>query len=107
VVWDGVMSLVPDLGTDLAGGDAAHKTFLDAADAYASSAGPDLPGEPDARVVTPFTRDRSETRGASTPRMDRPTQSRSCSHWVLVIKFCILTERSGDLPCSQGPSASS
>ena len=50
---DGVMSFAPDLATNLARGDAAYTAFLDAADAYANSAGLDLPEEPGARVAEP------------------------------------------------------
>ena len=57
------------------------------------------------------SRDRSlplkRTRGPSTLRRDRPTPSRSCYHWALVIKFCTRTECSGDWPCSQSLSAPS
>ena len=52
-VRDGVMSFAPDLATNLARGDAAYTAFLDAADAYANSAGLDLPEEPGARVAEP------------------------------------------------------
>ena len=52
-VRDGVMSFAPDLATNLARGDTAYTAFLDAADAYANSAGLDLPEEPGARVAEP------------------------------------------------------
>ena len=52
-VGNGVMSFAPDLATNLARGDAAYTAFLDAADAYANSAGLDLPEEPGARVAEP------------------------------------------------------
>lgn len=52
-VSDGVMSFAPDLATNLARGDTAYTAFLDAADAYANSAGLNLPEEPGARVAEP------------------------------------------------------
>jgi len=47
------MSFAPDLATNLARGDTAYTAFLDAADAYANSAGLNLPEEPGARVAEP------------------------------------------------------
>ena len=52
-VRDGKMSFAPDLAINLAHGDAAYTAFLDAADAYANSAGLDLPKEPSARATEP------------------------------------------------------
>jgi len=53
VMRDGVMSFAADLVTNLAHGDAAYAAYLDAVDAFADSAGLDLPSDPDARVVEP------------------------------------------------------
>jgi putative flavoprotein involved in K+ transport len=53
VMRDGVMSFAPDLVNNLAHGDAAYASYLDAADAYANTASLDLPEQPDARVVEP------------------------------------------------------
>jgi putative flavoprotein involved in K+ transport len=53
VVRNGVMSFAPDLASNLAHGDAAYMSFLDAADANANAAGLDLPEEPGARVAEP------------------------------------------------------
>ncbi len=50
---DGVMHFAPDLASNLARGDADYLSILDAADAYATRKGLDLPAEPDARKVEP------------------------------------------------------
>jgi putative flavoprotein involved in K+ transport len=50
---DGVMAFAPDLAGNLAQGDAAFLSLLDAADAYVSREGLDLPEEPSARRPEP------------------------------------------------------
>ena len=50
---DGVMHFAPDLGNNLARGDADYLSVLDAADAYVAGKGLDLPKEPDARKIEP------------------------------------------------------
>ncbi len=49
----GVMQIAPDLARNIAGGDANYLSLLDAADAYATKNGLDLPSEPDARTFEP------------------------------------------------------
>jgi len=49
----GVMHFAPDLGTNIARGDADYLSILDAADAYVARKGLDLPEEPDARKLEP------------------------------------------------------
>lgn len=51
---DGVMRFAPDLAKNIAAGDADYLSVLDAADAYASREGLDMPEEPDARVIGPL-----------------------------------------------------
>ncbi len=46
---DGVLQIAPDLGRNIAGGDANYLSLLDAADAYVSQNNLDLPPEPAAR----------------------------------------------------------
>jgi putative flavoprotein involved in K+ transport len=48
-VVDGVLQIAPDLGRNIAGGDANYLSLLDAADAYVTQNGLDLPPEPAAR----------------------------------------------------------
>lgn len=48
---DGVVRFAPDLGRNLARGDANHLSLLDEADAYVARNGLDLPEEPEARRV--------------------------------------------------------
>lgn len=48
-VKDGVMQIAPDLAQNIAGGDANYLSLLDAADAYVTENGLDLPEEPGAR----------------------------------------------------------
>lgn len=50
---DGVIAFAPDLGENIARGDANLMALLDEADAYAARNGLDLPEEPDARVIGP------------------------------------------------------
>jgi putative flavoprotein involved in K+ transport len=50
---DGVMRFAPGLARDIAAGDANYRSLLDAADAYATREGLDLPEEPSARVIEP------------------------------------------------------
>lgn len=50
---DGVVTFEPDLADNLAGGDANHRSLLDAADAYAERDGLELPAEPGARERLP------------------------------------------------------
>jgi putative flavoprotein involved in K+ transport len=50
---DGVLSIAPDLATNIARGDANYLALLDEADAYVASKGLDFPDEPDARVIGP------------------------------------------------------
>lgn len=52
-VTDGVLQIAPDLARNIAGGDANYLSLLDAADAYVSKNGLDLPPEPQARVFDP------------------------------------------------------
>ena len=50
---DGVMRFAPDLGDNIARGDANYLSLLDEADAYVDRNGLDLPEEPEARVLGP------------------------------------------------------
>lgn len=50
---DGRLSFADDLGKNVAAGDANYMEMLDAADAYATAMGLDLPFEPEARQVWP------------------------------------------------------
>jgi putative flavoprotein involved in K+ transport len=50
---DGVMTFAPDLGANLAKGDANYLSVLGEADAYIADNGLDLPGEPEARDIGP------------------------------------------------------
>ena len=47
------MCFAPDLGDNIARGDASYRSLLDEADAYISRNGLDLPEEPDAHVLGP------------------------------------------------------
>ncbi len=48
---DGVIRFAPDLGENIARGDASYLTLLDQADAYVERNGLDLPEEPAARIL--------------------------------------------------------
>ena len=50
---DGVLRFAPDLGDNLARGDANYLSVLDEADAYIARNGLDLPAEPEARIIGP------------------------------------------------------
>jgi putative flavoprotein involved in K+ transport len=50
---DGAMTFAPDLGKNIARGDANYMSVLDEADAYVARNGLDLPEEPDARKIGP------------------------------------------------------
>ena len=50
---NGVLSFAPDLGDNLARGDANYLSVLDEADAYIARNGLDLPAEPEARFIGP------------------------------------------------------
>ncbi len=50
---DGVVTFAPDLGNNIAQGDANYLSLLDEADAYVVRNGLDLPGDPDARELGP------------------------------------------------------
>ena len=50
---DGAMTFAPDLGTNIARGDANYLSVLDEADAWVARNGIDLPEEPEARVIGP------------------------------------------------------
>ncbi len=50
-VRDGVMQIAPDLGRNIAGGDANYLSLLDAADAYVATNHLDFPQEPQARTI--------------------------------------------------------
>ncbi len=50
---DGVMAFAPDLGENIARGDANYLSLLDEADAYVARNGLDLPPEPEARKFEP------------------------------------------------------
>jgi putative flavoprotein involved in K+ transport len=49
----GVMRFAPDLGENIANGDANYLSLLDEADAHVARNGLDLPEEPEARVLGP------------------------------------------------------
>ncbi len=49
----GTMRFAPDLGDNIAHGDASYRSLLDEADAYISRNGLDLPEEPDAHFLDP------------------------------------------------------
>jgi putative flavoprotein involved in K+ transport len=48
---DGTLRFLPDLGRNIAAGDATYLSLLDEADAYVALNGLDLPEEPEARVL--------------------------------------------------------
>ena len=50
---NGVLRFAPDLGDNLARGDANYLSVLDEADAYITRNGLDLPAEPEARIIGP------------------------------------------------------
>jgi putative flavoprotein involved in K+ transport len=50
---DGIVTFGPDLGQNIARGDANYNALLDEADAYVERNGLDLPAEPEARKVEP------------------------------------------------------
>ena len=50
---DGVLRFAPDLGDNLARGDAYYLSVLDEADDYVARHGLDLPTEPEARIIGP------------------------------------------------------
>jgi len=50
---DGTLRFAPDLGANIAAGDAGYLSLLDEADAYVARNGLDLPEEPEARVFGP------------------------------------------------------
>ncbi|BBZ27616.1 FAD-dependent oxidoreductase [Mycolicibacterium madagascariense] len=50
---DGVLHFAPDLGTNIANGDASYLSLLDQADAYVARNGLDLPADPQARALGP------------------------------------------------------
>lgn len=50
---DGVMHFLPNLGKNIAEGDANYLSVLDAADTYVAQHGLDLPEEPQARRIAP------------------------------------------------------
>ena len=50
---NGVLRFAPDLGDNLARGDANYLSVLDEADAYIARNGLDLPAEPEARIIGP------------------------------------------------------
>ena len=50
---DGTMRFASDLADNIAGGDASYLALLDAADAYVTRNGLDLPEEPEARALGP------------------------------------------------------
>jgi putative flavoprotein involved in K+ transport len=50
---NGTMRFAPDLGDNIANGDANYLSLLDEADAYIERNGLDLPEEPDARILGP------------------------------------------------------
>jgi putative flavoprotein involved in K+ transport len=50
---DGTMRFAPDLGANIARGDAYYLSLLEECDAYADRNGLDLPPEPDAHVLPP------------------------------------------------------
>ena len=51
---DGVLRFAPDLGANIANGDANYLSLLDEADAYVDRNGLDLPEEPEAHVLGPI-----------------------------------------------------
>lgn len=53
---DGVLRFAPDLGDNLARGDAYYLSVLDEADDYVARHGLDLPAEPEARIIGPQPR---------------------------------------------------
>ena len=50
---DGTMHFAPDLGSNIARGDAYYLSLLDECDAYVERNGLDLPAEPDAHILGP------------------------------------------------------
>lgn len=50
---NGTMRFAPDLGDNIANGDASYLSLLDEADAYIERNGADLPEEPEARILGP------------------------------------------------------
>ena len=50
---NGVLKFAPDLGDNLARGDANYLSVLEEADAYVARNGLDLPAEPEARIIGP------------------------------------------------------
>lgn len=50
---NGTMRFAPDLGDNIANGDASYLSLLDEADAYIRRNGADLPEEPEARILGP------------------------------------------------------
>jgi putative flavoprotein involved in K+ transport len=50
---NGTLRFAPDLGDNIAGGDANYLSLLDEADAYIERNGVDLPEEPEARILGP------------------------------------------------------
>jgi Predicted flavoprotein involved in K+ transport len=50
---NGIMVFAPDLGVNIAGGDADYLSLLDEADDYVARNGLDLPEEPEARILGP------------------------------------------------------
>lgn len=50
---NGTMRFAPDLGDNIANGDASYLSLLDEADAYVERNGVDLPEEPEARILGP------------------------------------------------------
>jgi putative flavoprotein involved in K+ transport len=50
---NGTMRFAPDLGDNIANGDASYLSLLDEADAYIERNGVDLPEEPEARILGP------------------------------------------------------
>ncbi|MBS1888749.1 MAG: NAD(P)-binding domain-containing protein [Actinobacteria bacterium] len=50
----GVVRFAPDLGENIAAGDASYLSLLDEADAYVAGTGIDLPEEPEARRLGPI-----------------------------------------------------
>jgi putative flavoprotein involved in K+ transport len=51
---DGKVTFAPDLGENIAGGDASYLSLLDEADAYLARTGLELPEEPEARQLAPL-----------------------------------------------------
>ncbi|HET9125262.1 MAG TPA: NAD(P)/FAD-dependent oxidoreductase [Solirubrobacteraceae bacterium] len=50
----GILRFAPDLGANIAGGDASYLSLLDEADAYVARTGLELPEEPEARELGPL-----------------------------------------------------